>query len=304
MRFGGHETFHLREGWLHKACRLIEQDPCLLVDQHAPDYLGVGKNMAKAIRHWVLAAGLARPILGKNRRLCRYELTELGKVVWSNDRYFLDPGTWWAIHINLVSTAEHAYSWHWFFNSFNQTRFDRSTLVDSLKRHLVLSNQRMPNLRTLERDIACFLGSYAQQLPQQPRDPEETTTCPLVELGLMFHYKESGGYEIDRGPKSVPAWLVGYTISKMQEHANNQRGLVDIPFTTLASDPGGPGRVLLMTSENLYDALARAVSVLGESELRIIRAGGEQMVQIRPRSTLEWLRMYYSSIAEEERYVG
>ena len=35
MRFGGHETFHIREGWLHKGAKLLLQEPDKLVDEHA-----------------------------------------------------------------------------------------------------------------------------------------------------------------------------------------------------------------------------------------------------------------------------
>ena len=59
MRFGGHETFHIREGWLHKGVKLLLEDPKKLVHEHAADWLGVGNNMAKSIRHWLVATGLA-----------------------------------------------------------------------------------------------------------------------------------------------------------------------------------------------------------------------------------------------------
>ena len=59
MRFGGHESFAVREGWLSRGLELLANQPELLVDQHAEDHLGVGRNMAKAIRHWLVAAGLA-----------------------------------------------------------------------------------------------------------------------------------------------------------------------------------------------------------------------------------------------------
>ena len=63
MRFGGHETFAIREGWLHKGLRLLRDHPERLVAEEAADWLGVGRNMAKAIRHWLVATGLAAPAL-------------------------------------------------------------------------------------------------------------------------------------------------------------------------------------------------------------------------------------------------
>jgi hypothetical protein len=60
MRFGGHETFAIREGWLHKGLRLLADEPHLLADDHAADWLGVGRNMAKSIRHWLVLRRSAR----------------------------------------------------------------------------------------------------------------------------------------------------------------------------------------------------------------------------------------------------
>ena len=59
MRFGGHETFAIREGWLARGLELLTTTPELLVDEFSEDHLGVGRNMAKAIRHWLVATGLA-----------------------------------------------------------------------------------------------------------------------------------------------------------------------------------------------------------------------------------------------------
>ena len=61
MRFSGHETFPVRDGWLHKGLKLLIDAPDVLHDKYAADHLGVGNNMAKSIRHWLLATGLAKP---------------------------------------------------------------------------------------------------------------------------------------------------------------------------------------------------------------------------------------------------
>ena len=59
MGFGGHETFSIREGWLHRGLQLLKEDPERLLDEYAADWLGVGRNMAKSIRYWLAATGIA-----------------------------------------------------------------------------------------------------------------------------------------------------------------------------------------------------------------------------------------------------
>ena len=51
MRFGGHQTFAIREGWLYKGLRLAIEDPDRLGEPDLADWMGVGKNMAKSIHH-------------------------------------------------------------------------------------------------------------------------------------------------------------------------------------------------------------------------------------------------------------
>ena len=103
MRFGGHQTFAIRDGWLFKGLRLVVEDPARLGDPDLADWLGVGKNMAKAIHHWLLATGLAEKDVTQGSRTRILRPTDLGKQVWKRDRYFLLPGTWWAIHVRLIN---------------------------------------------------------------------------------------------------------------------------------------------------------------------------------------------------------
>ena len=39
MRFGGHETFPVREGWLHKGLKLVAEEPDKLSHEHVADWL-------------------------------------------------------------------------------------------------------------------------------------------------------------------------------------------------------------------------------------------------------------------------
>ena len=88
MRFGGHETFPIREGWLHKGLKLLTERPELLVADDVADWLGVGRNMAKSIRHWLMATGLAvraAKETGQFTRRTLLEPTQLGALVWEHD---------------------------------------------------------------------------------------------------------------------------------------------------------------------------------------------------------------------------
>ena len=75
FRFSGHETFPCRYAWLPKAYRAIQKNANAFSDEEeAMVELGVGKNMARAIRFWVQATGIAEP-----REEGGYQITKFGQ---------------------------------------------------------------------------------------------------------------------------------------------------------------------------------------------------------------------------------
>lgn len=299
MRFGGHQTFAIRDGWLYKGLRLIVEDPGRLAGPDLADWLGVGRNMAKSIYHWLLATDLAEkdPAGGPRTRLLR--LTDFGKLVWKMDRYLLLPGTWWAIHLQLVNRPKHAYSWNWFFNFFGAARFERPVCVEGLRRHLASMGGRVPVVRTLERDVSCLLRSYAVSVPRRIGDPEDMIDCPLTELGLLTHSRQTGFYHLNQGLKPIPFQLFGYALAVGRETLLGKGirvtgDFLDRSLTELAHGRGAPGRVFALTSESLYELAARYEA---HGLVQVDSLAGERIVRVPPRPADEWLELYYEGEA-------
>ncbi|MDE2784409.1 MAG: DUF4007 family protein [Gemmatimonadota bacterium] len=295
MRFGGHQTFAIRDGWLFKGLRLVVENPERLGDPDLADWLGVGRNMAKAIHHWLVATGLAKKDLSRGSRSRVLRPTEFGATIWHRDRYFLLPGTWWAIHVRLVNCPEYAYSWHWFFNRFGAVRFERPVCVEALRRHLAASGSRMPAQRTLERDIACLLRSYAVSVPTKLGDPEDAMDCPLGELGLLVHSCQTGFHHMNRRPKPIPHEIFGYALASGQELGRGAN-LVTSPdrsLTELAYSLNAPGRIFSLTAESLYELVSGYES---QGFVRLDGNAGERILRVDLRPGLDWLRAYYDSI--------
>jgi hypothetical protein len=303
MRFGGHETFTVREGWLHKGLRLLVEDPALLVGDNASDWLGVGNNMAKSIRHWLSATGLAQSTSGTSGKKTSLELTPLGQLIWEQDKYFGEVGTWWALHINLVNSPQHAASWSWFFNSYSLERFDRAVCIESLNRHLQLAKQRMPNQKTLERDVACLLATYARVIPPMSDDPEESHDCPFRDLGLLSYYRTSGYYQTHQNVKPIPPELLGYAMASAFSDAGTGFSTVDISIHDATRQPGGPGHVFALTSESLFEVASRA-ETHSTGDFEIAGLAGQRMIRVRRQRSLQWLEQYYSRIEKRDRYVA
>ena len=101
MKFRGYETFSLRKGWLHKGISGIINDGRLFYykDSTPMDKLGIGSNMVKALKYWLLATGLVIEVYNDGKR--EMVLSDVGQVIWDNDPYFQEKGTWQIIHYLL-----------------------------------------------------------------------------------------------------------------------------------------------------------------------------------------------------------
>ena len=295
MRFGGHETFHIREGWLHKGLKLLIEEDEKLVDEYAADWLGVGKNMAKSIRHWLLATSLAESgekLNGKTKLLAP---TELGKLVYKYDPYFLEQGTWWILHVNLVNSKEHALTWSWFFNNYNLPNFERPSCIDALMRYVEQAKGQTSSIKTIQRDIACLLNTYATTLPREVIDPEEAMECPFIELDLMRYFKTSGRYQLNYGIKPIPAEVFCYNMALTFPGLDNNA----VPFREIASSAGGPGRCFVLSNDALFDLISTYDSQEGGPNINIGNVAGDRHIGFEAHSKDEWVSMYFSSIERE-----
>ena len=299
MRFGGHQTFTIREGWLYKGLRLVMEEPELLGDPDVADWLGVGKNMAKAIHHWLLATGIAERDTEHGAKSRVLRPTSVGREIWKRDRYFLLPGTWWAVHIQLVHSPEHAFTWHWFFNHFSGARFEKPVCTDALRRYVAGQGVRMPASRTLDRDMSCFLKSYAVSVPREESDPEDALECPLSELGLLLHSRQTGFYHLDRDYKPIPFELFGYALALREEQygPGNTNREFDLSLTDLAHGMFSPGRVFSLTEEATYELIA---DYEAQGSLRLDGQVGERIVRLFGRSSREWIARYYDDVEKSE----
>jgi len=107
MRFGGHETFAIREGWFAKIIGALQDCPDIFISDYPEDYLGVGRNMAKSMKHWMVATGVAHRH-GAGRNITGYSLSPFGKLISDYDPHFMTRSVWQMIHVNLVNNPEHA----------------------------------------------------------------------------------------------------------------------------------------------------------------------------------------------------
>lgn len=297
MRFGGHETFTLREGWLVKGINLILQDPKAFFDKNdLANALGVGVNMGKSIEHWLLATKLVikNPLPIAREKGAKYELTDVAKVIHKYDPYMTQEETWWVLHMNMVQNPDFAATWDWFFNDYGEAKFDKVRLIQKLLEREKASNKKTPSRNTIERDVTCFLNTYAQSIPREIKDPEEDYGSPFQDLQLMNHQKNSGIFELLRRPRKIFPELFIYSLNQT---IGDEIGSHDITLSWLTKQRSGPLQTFGLSSEGLFD-LALSVEPLSRKYNYSVRslAGDRQIVYSNP-GTVQVLTKMYEALA-------
>ena len=132
--FYKHQTFHIRDVWLHKGIKILNDDPKSLSAANEPHHiLGVGKNMVDSIRYWMQATGLATLDEGTKGGAVPLLTTKLANLIFESDPYFEESVTLWLTHIELASNKKLATLWYWIFNEYGVRDFNSERITNSLK---------------------------------------------------------------------------------------------------------------------------------------------------------------------------
>jgi hypothetical protein len=183
FRFSGHETFPCRYAWLPKAFRLLKENPDAFADEvQAMVDLGIGKNMLRALRFWVQAAGVATS--GAARR---FDITDVGHaLLGTHDPYLEDMRTLWVLHWKIATQSpEPLFAWYYLLNRWNHPEISRTQVLPDFEKHALESTGRALSPVTLSQHYDMFIQSYVPTRPTKGTALEDTLDCPLVELALV-----------------------------------------------------------------------------------------------------------------------
>jgi hypothetical protein len=183
LRFSGHETFACRYAWLPKALQAIQSAPCVFANEdQAMVELGVGKNMVRAIRFWVEASGMAKPVKGG------LEPTALGRQIFAAkglDPFMEDIQTLWLIHWNLSTQIDDPlFAWEFLFNRWQEPEFTESIVLKAFAKEAEGLSKKLSPV-TLEQHLHVFLHTYVPTRGRKGDIAEDNLDCPLTELEML-----------------------------------------------------------------------------------------------------------------------
>lgn len=289
VKLKGNESFNIREGWLRKGMRCVKDFPTLFSRDDAMEILGVGSKMVKSIRYWLRVTGLTeeRAPVGRAREQILTE--KFGEVVDRYDRYFDDVFTLLLLHYNIVKNAEGlSVAWDIFFNNYDGQDFTKDNMIEKCKEEL---NKRLAEGATFSEslfadDCASILRMY--NTTDVAEDPEESLSCPLIELGLIRKSANKKGTYVKTPParELLDKMAVLYVILD-----NIEEGKESVSIESLINDANNIGKVFNLDRVLINEYLDQ-LRVSGYITLN--RTAGLDMVYVNDNRTPEGvMREYY-----------
>ena len=275
-QFGGHDSFHLRTGWLKKAYENVKDEPKVFSRTDATEIFGVGKNMVNAIRHWSVAT---KVLDSKNHE---YKQTDFGHLIFSTDQYLEDISSLWLLHYQLTTNTKRSTLWNWAFNYFNHNNFDKTLFLASIKSFLSKQDHLNENSqKTIEGDFAAFIKTYCERDQAIDTAREDVLDSPFSVLELI-NSTGKGTYRFKIGPKKeLPDEIIAYSILKLlhRRKQNSRGGAQSVNLDELLYGPESPGRVFKLDPETLIHYIESICSsgLLGNASYSI-SAGIKQLL--------------------------
>lgn len=242
-RFKGHESFILREGWLNKGLYEVNRNPKVFFENYGADALGVGPNMAKAIRYWLRAAELVTdaPKTGVT-------LTNIGKLILEHDPCVEDYFTLWLIHCIIAKNRELATAWNIYFNQVSYEEFKKQQLYDEME---TLANDFVGEEKVAQSSIYADCDAILRMyMPGKETNPEEKNSSPFGKLGLLKHID---GLYCRRQPdlNKLPEEIVWFLL------VDKEADRTSIYLDDLWKEVNSPGKILQLKRTALIEMLER-----------------------------------------------
>ncbi|MBS6022521.1 MAG: DUF4007 family protein [Paeniclostridium sordellii] len=286
MKIKGHQSFHIRRGWIHKGLKEISKNGGLFSDKEIvlTDLFGIGSNMVSSLKYWLEALSLIER--KRNGSKVNYEITPIGKFILENDPYLEEIETWQLLHYNLATNEELATTWYWFFNEYKGNKFNRENLFNGLNSYIIKEYEKEVSERSLKDDVNCLLNTYVERDIQTPEDNIES---PFAQLGLIeIDNKKNGEINYKKVNKKLPKEvLVYYILINMSK----EKEVLDLK--NIIYDTNGIGSIFNL---DMYETMEILDTLQNLGYIKVIRTGGLDYINfIKKIDPIEALEKLYKN---------
>lgn len=303
--FARHETFHPRYGWVKKGYDAAAADPDLFGRDEAVVELGVGKNMVRSIRHWSLAFKVltAEKVEGPHSSLV--VPSSIGDIMFAEDGW--DPycevsGTLWLLHWWLVAPPSIAPVWWLAFNEFSGIEFTELELEQFIADRV--ADWASPHRSAIKKDVSCLLRMYASGATRRATF-DDLIDCPFRDLAIITSSTVSpGAFRMLVGGKAtLPPSVAAFAC--LDFVARTARESQTVTISSLATEPGSPGRAFKLTEAVLIELLETAADT--HAEITVTTSAGVAQLAFQgdpAEAATELLHDYYRAAVPEAKFPG
>lgn len=204
-----HESFSIREGWLAKGLVAVKEDSKVFSSSDATDILGIGTNMVKSLKYWMMATCLIKE---ENKKMV---LTDFGKLIDKYDPYLEDIFSWWLIHLNLILNLEDSYVYNLFFNRCIMKSFSKRDIFEQISNNLKIEKLEF-NENILQDEVNMIIKTYS--IDEKVENPENNFICPLSELNLIKKIDVNTYERIKPEYRNLNYLIIYYLLIKLSEN--------------------------------------------------------------------------------------
>ena len=279
FKFGGYEKFVLRDGWLTKGLKIVNEsanNPFL--DKDAILLFGVGNNMIKSIRYYLEMADL---ITYKKNEVSIN--SEIGiDYLMKYDLFFEDVFSIYLYHYLFITNKKYKTIYNLFFNNIKTRYFTKDDLVDKIKQILISSNIKYTD-EQIKTDVNNLISLY--NFEYEIKNPEDTYISPLTNLKFIKKI-DKDVYERVDSLNAVDEDLVYYAIVKCI--SDDEDG---IDIKELANRDNSPMNIFNLSNDtmNFYiDKLRKKKYLRYEST-----AGLNMIYKIKSISLRDVIKVHY-----------
>lgn len=237
----------------------VQHDPEIFSDEEqAMVELGVGKNMVRAIRFWMQAAGVVVP-----REDVGYQVSPFGQAITRFDPFLENIQTLWLIHWRLCHQFdEPLFAWDYTLNRWQQPEIRRSELLLTFRKEADRLERKLSDV-TLAQHLDVFLHTYVPTRGAKGEIREDNLDSPLVELALIQKIGESAVdstgrreavYAFRREAKpEISGELFAYCLNDYWTVNFNDE--MSLSFREIATAHGSPGQIFKLPEWDLRERL-------------------------------------------------
>ena len=250
LHFSGHETFPLRYTWLPKIVRMVNENGKITDEPFIVRELGVGQNMARAIRHW---AESTQMVTREGRD--DYKTTYIADTLFSNkgDPYLERRDSIWLLHYLICSNSSKNTLWYYLFNYYTKDLIVQEKFLQDVAEFCRGYSTKSFRMSTLERDFKCCMSMYAVTDPAKTKDMQNLLASPMKELRLVYALAHHGEYSLRRiTSKEISSELFAFCLLDYLDKMNYPSS---VGIDQILLEATSPGRLFRLAEAILVDYL-------------------------------------------------